>query len=108
MSKDNVKRLLEFRVYLKYYGNYRLYVKNGKPIRIMRETSSKSTTVYPEDEMFNTECKMIIAELSQYKNLRQLKKLYNVLEDGYWKKYVKDTINKRIDYFEKGLEILKS
>ena len=108
MSKGNGKRLLELMAYTECERNYRLYVKDGEPIRIMCETPCESTTIYPEDGRFDQECKIIIAILSEYKNLKQLKRLYNALEDGRWKKYVKNVINRRIDYFEKGLAILKS
>ena len=108
MSKVNAKRLLEFRAYTKYVGNFRLYVKDGKPIRIMRETPRENTTIYPEDSMFDVEFEIIIATLSQYENLKHLKKLYNALEDGRWKEDVNKCINNLIDYFERGLAILKT
>ena len=108
MNKVSKERLLEFNAYTKYDRNYRLYVKGGKPIRIMCETASDTTTLYPEDNRFDTEWQIIIATFSKHENLRNLKKLYNVLEEGYWKKDVKKHIDELINYYEKGLAILKS
>ena len=108
MNQVNQKRLLEVMVYPTDERKYQLDVEDGKPIRIIWSTPSEYTISYPEDNMFGLKYEIIITTLSQYENLENLKKLYNVLEDGYWKELVSKSINNRIEYFEKGLTILKS
>lgn len=108
MNNTNEKRLLKFTAYPTEERHYQLYVKEGKPINIMCFTPCECDIIYPEDDMFNFSFEMIVTTLSRYENLEHLKKLYNALEDGYWKEMVKKQINNCIDYFEKGLAILKS
>lgn len=62
MSMGNEKQLLEFIAYkFNFYNHeYRLYVKDGKPIRIMRETEYTSNTIYPEDSDFHMEWCVVI------------------------------------------------
>ena len=108
MNQVNQKRLLEVMVYPTDERKYQLDVENGKPIRIIWSTPSEYTISYPEDNMFGLKYEIIITTLSQYENLENLKKLYNTLEDGHWKELVSKCINNRIEYFEKGLAILKS
>ena len=93
IGEANKKRLLEFTASMRDGKSYRLYVKEGKPIRIMRQTSCDSSTIYPKDHDFDCECKIVISCLCAYENLKQLKKLYDVLEDEYWKKDVKTRID---------------
>ena len=110
MSQLYEKQLLEFIVYLKEGENCQLYIENGKPILIKccSPYEYKCTTTYPEDNMFGLLFEIIVTKLSQYENLKNLKNLYNALEQGHWKEVVNRAINNCIDYFEKGIEILKS
>lgn len=108
MNNTNEKRLLKFTAYPTEGRNYQLYVEEGKPIHIMCFTPCECDVIYPEDDMFNLSFEIIITTLSRYENLEHLKNLYNALEEGCWKEVVNKTINNCIDYFEKGLAILKS
>lgn len=108
MNNTNEKRLLEFTVYSTGGKSYKVEVKEGKPICISSFTPYQCEVIYPKDGMFNIIFEIIVTKLSEYENLEHLKKLYNALEDGYWKEMVKKQINNCIDYFEKGLAILKS
>ena len=108
MGEANKKRLLEFTTSMRVGRWYYLYVKEGFPIRIMRQTSYDSSTIYPKDHNFDCECKIIISCLCEYENLKKLKKLYDALEDEYWKKYVKTCIDNIVYRYEKGITILKS
>ena len=108
MSNYSEKRLLEFEACMRYGISYRLYVKEGKPIRIICETPCETITIYPENRIFNSECYRIIGILCEYKNLKNLKRLYNALGEGKWKEHVGKCIEERINYFEKGIANLKS
>lgn len=108
MNNANEKRLLEFTVYSNGGKSYKLEVKEGKPTRISSFTPYQCEVIYPKDDMFNIMVEIIVTKLSEYENLELLKKLYNALEDGYWKRFVKKRIDNCIEYFEKGLAILKS
>ena len=108
MSQFYEKQLLKFIVYPTEEENYQLYVEDGKPIQIMYCSPYECTTIYPEDNMFGLYFEIIVTKLSEYENLKNLKNLYNALEQGHWKEVVNRAINNCIDYFEKGIEILKS
>ena len=111
MSKNNETNLLEFRACINLSlidRGYRLYVKEGKPIRMMSETKYVAITLYPENCAFESELRIFIGMLCEYKNLKQLKRLHDALEEGKWKEYVRERIDRIINYFEKGLAILKS
>lgn len=106
-NNTNEKRLLKFTAHPTEERYYELYVKEGKIIYIMCFTPCECEVIHPEDDMFDLSFEITLTTLSQYKNLVHLKKLYNALEDGRWKEDVNKRINNLIDYFEKGLAILK-
>lgn len=107
MTKVSENRLLEFCANAGYNESFRLYVREGKPVRIERKVAKCSTTIFTNDWMFDSEFKAITSLLANHENPEPLKNLYDSLEEGKWKIIVKGRIDKLINDYEKGLAILK-
>lgn len=108
MANTTNKRMLEINVWNRSSTLYRLYVKEGKPIRIQYYNSFSDDTIYPNDNNFDWVFQSIVFCLFEKEEVKLLKELYDVLDERNLKARVKRYIDKLIENYEKRLAILKS
>lgn len=108
MANTNSKRMLEITAWIRNGAHYRLYVKDGRIIRIQHHDSFCEESIYPNDSNFDWKFETAVYYLFEKEEVISLKKLYDVLEEDNLKIKVKHYINELIEKYEKSLAILKS
>lgn len=92
--------------------DYVLYVRDGKPVRIKYSFFSGHEGYEYLNKKNNQglwfRFKIIVYSFCKNNDTKSLKKLYNYLDEGDFKRYVEESINELIDFYEKAIADLKS
>lgn len=111
MANIDKNRLEEFSV--TWNGtDYTLYVRDGKPVRIKYSLYSDHEGHYYLNKKNNKglweRFKIIVYSFCKDNDIKSLKRLYNSLNEGDFKRYVEKQINELIDFYEKAIADLRS